>query len=491
MKNLKFIYLAFILAMFTLVSCDNNDPIVDQENPNQSASARTSMSELKSHFNTNGQLRTDNNPTNNVLFDFCFDFQYPVTFTYNTGVNVTVNNFDALVDVLVAMTDSLYIDGIVFPFNVEVFDDATNTVIVQAVNNELEFITLIESCGFDDDDCVCTQEYVPVCVEVEDVNGEEFTVEYPNMCSAACDGFTQQDLTDCEDFTPGDDDNDCFEFNYPISITNSNGSTIVINGDDEWNNILFATNAYDFVYPFDVTLLEGNVVSTITSADDFETLLDTCYEDDPCDCPTVNDPVCILITTPNGDHIEEFDNMCEAECAGYTQNDVVDCNTSNDCVENFTITVGECIDETSYTVTFNFIANGYDGDFTLYTRNNVMLTTSSMSNLPLTLTMPLSGFDEDYIKVILDSTVPCDYEEEWFAPDCNTTLPCWDFVYPVSFNHNGSTITVNDRTSFDNDFDSNTDTLVYPFNVIINNVTSTINTPNGFFVIGEFDRMCE
>ena len=98
MKNLKFIYLSIVIAIFALVSCDNNEAIIDVGNPNQSESAKIAMAELQNHFDVNtGSLNGDNNPTGNILFDYCFDFEYPVTLSYNTGTTVTINEFNDLV----------------------------------------------------------------------------------------------------------------------------------------------------------------------------------------------------------------------------------------------------------------------------------------------------------------------------------------------------------------------------------------------------------
>ncbi|MEE9349836.1 MAG: hypothetical protein V3U80_07295 [Flavobacteriaceae bacterium] len=494
MKNLKFYIIGLVFAVFALTSCENNDPIVGGENPLQSDAARSAMSELQTHFTDDGQLRSTNNPSNNILFDYCFDFEYPVTLSYNTGTTVTVGSFSDLVDILVAMTDTLYIDGIVFPFNVEVFDDASGTVVVQTIANEAEFNTLLDSCGFDDDDCVCTDQYAPVCVEIQGVNGgDAFTIEYSNFCEAECDGFTQADIVDCDYSDPSNSGDDCFVFNYPISLIGDDGVAVTATDEASFNAILYASNGfYDFVYPFDVTLEDG-IVRSITSSSDFEALIQACIGVDPCNCTDVVDPVCVEVNGPAGNETIEFTNMCEAECAGFTQADVVDCDTANNCIENFTVTTGDCIDENSYTVTFDFTADGFTGDFELYTRNDVLFAVGSMSDLPVTHAMPLSGSLEDYIEVkLLNSTgSECEYETEWYPPNC-TTPACWEFVYPVSFTQpGGATITVNDRASFDNDFNPQNDTMVYPFDVVVDGVTSTIDTPNGLFMVGGFDRMCD
>ena len=36
------------------------------------------------------------NPTNNLVFDFCFEFIYPLSLSYNNEVIVTVNSIEEL-----------------------------------------------------------------------------------------------------------------------------------------------------------------------------------------------------------------------------------------------------------------------------------------------------------------------------------------------------------------------------------------------------------
>ena len=305
MKNLKFIYLSIVIAIFALSSCDRNETVIEPEPEayNQSVSARSSMTELRTHFDNDGTLRTDNNQSGNILFDFCFDFQYPVTFSYNTGVPVTVNNFEELIDVLVTMTDDLYVDGIVFPFNVEVYDQDSEAVVVQVIASEEEFETLINSCGFDEvDDCICTEEFEPVCVEVQDPSGASFTISFPNECVAICEGFATTDFVDCDDFTNPNlgEENECFDFVYPISVVDSEGNTTVINSDEEWETIMYTSCDSDFVYPFDVTLAADQSTQTVTSAEDFMTVLDSCSwynEVDPIECWDFVYPVNIISST--------------------------------------------------------------------------------------------------------------------------------------------------------------------------------------------------
>jgi hypothetical protein len=505
MKNLKLIYVSIILVMFAMTSCTNDDSIIQQEATTKSLSAKSSMQELSYHFNDDGTLTqndgtTDNNPIGNILFDFCFEFEYPVTLSYNSGATVVINDFDALVDVLINMTDNLYIDGIAFPFNVFVFNPNSGAVEVQTINTENDFVTLIESCGFDEDDCVYTDDFDPICIEIQDFMGESFIIQFPNMSYAICEGFTQNDVVVCDEIVdPGVDDNECFEFDYPISIVTLAGSTIEVSSDEEWETIMFTIQGFDFVYPFNVILLNGDTTQTIANDNDFISLLDTCYDFDPidpCNCTDEYAPVCV----ESDGFVITYNNFCLAQCEGYTQADIVDCGTSQgDCsISNVEVTIGDCNDDSTYSLTlnFNYEITGGDYGFTLYDVNQQVIGQSVYSFDDLPLTINLNENISPFIYIVADSdNGGCSSFVEWFLPNCDGsgTSDCWEFVYPVDIEVNGVTQTINSNTELDVII---TDPSVqyqpvYPFSITINQVAQQIDTPNNFWEIGEWESMCD
>lgn len=86
--------------------------------------------------------------------------------------------------------DSDYSFDFVYPISLIV--DGSTVV----VNNSYQFEEILNACdqdSDDDEDCVCTEEYNPVCVIDED--GQ--VISYPNPCHAQCDGFTESDFVDC------------------------------------------------------------------------------------------------------------------------------------------------------------------------------------------------------------------------------------------------------------------------------------------------------
>jgi len=440
MKNLKFIYLSILLVFFTLASCDNNDPVIDVQNPNQSASAKTSMLELQSHFNTDGSLRDGNNPTNDIIFDYCFNFQLPVTLSYNTGVTVTINEFRDLVGVLINMTDDLYIDGIVFPFNVEVYNDNTDSIVVQTINNETDFETLVDSCGFDEDDCICTDEYAPVCVEIS-ANGQGHIVQFTNACEAMCDGFTQADFVDCDNTHPGNEGNGCFEYNFPISLIGRDGVTVVANDAIEFYNILYgAANYYDFVYPFDVTIIDGGAVQTIANVTDFSTLIVACNGNVTCD---------VVFPAPLGESVQEF------------------------CVNDGPFTLADLVVEntTGYNSILWFDGIQSDGA-------NQLPMTSSLANGTTYYAYQAIG---DCVEALAVT---------FYIESCNTS-PCWEFVYPATFSTGGGTQVANSDTEVIAILGNNQQAeVMLPFNVTVNGVAQTITTYAEYEAIGFMANWC-
>lgn len=284
MKNLKLFLLSFAFIASILTSCTNDDAVVEAQNIEASESITTSLARLSEQFTSEGDVIPSQNPTGNIVFDFCFDFVYPLDLSYNSGTTVTVNSLNDLIEVLINSTNDLYINGISFPFNVETYDDASDAIVVVTINSEADFISLLEGCDFNNvSPCECYEVYDPVCVEIVAPNGDTFLMTYPNACYAECDGFTEADFAEncVEDYnSPGG--NGCFSFNFPLTITTDDGQIITVNSQEELDNALYNAYYFDFEYPFDVTLSDdGNVVS-INSGQDFEDLLENCFNYNDC-----------------------------------------------------------------------------------------------------------------------------------------------------------------------------------------------------------------
>lgn len=409
----KKLLVSFIITIFVLGSCKNDELIID--NPSEtsnSTSLVTALVELDSLFNDEGVLIENPNYTGNILFDFCFDFVYPITLSYNNETTVTVTDFNGLIAVLTSSTSTLFINSIAFPFQVEV--EVNGTVQIQTIDNETDFIELLLSCTFNDI-CTCTGEFNPVCVEIQDINGDTFFIQFTNACFAECEGFTSDDFIDCETVNPINQDFDyCFDFVYPISITTYDGITIVISNKNEWENAMFSLNGdFDFIYPFDVILKEDNSVLTINNSTDILDLLIYCVNDD-CGCPTEIDLVCVAI---NGE-IQIFDNACFAECAGFYQNDFVNCESTENC-ENCPIEyVPVCVEVQEFGV--NVIKEFHNicfAEYAGFSQNDLIdCPKPTQTNSAEVISVEVTGLENEYIfdVGVLSSDIDCTQYANWW-----------------------------------------------------------------------------
>ncbi|HFB99363.1 MAG TPA: hypothetical protein ENJ53_01030, partial [Phaeodactylibacter sp.] len=110
----------------------------------------------------------------------------------------------------------------------------------------------------------------PVCT----TDGEFF----PNACIAECNGVTNYEV--CDDNVGGFED--CFTFEYPITVVFPDNTTTAVNSDEE----LIATveNWYDanpdvvedptLVYPVNAILVGSGETVTVSSDDELEALFD-------------------------------------------------------------------------------------------------------------------------------------------------------------------------------------------------------------------------
>jgi len=280
MKNFKVSIFSVLIVLLAFTSCTNEETIVDtQQNTEESESITTTLGRLSQQYDENGNVDQTNNPAGNIVFDFCFDFVYPIDLSFNTDTTITVNSLDELIDIYSSSTENLFINGIAFPFQVETYNENSNTLEIETINNEDEFFSLLEDCNFDEiEDCYCTEEYDPVCVNVTDLDGELFTISYPNACYAICDGFTEDDFSEeCEqDYDSGA--GECFEFVYPISIILDEGDPVIVNSREGLFNATYGAYHIDLVLPLDI-IIEGDTVVTINDYDELEAIIEECFGD--------------------------------------------------------------------------------------------------------------------------------------------------------------------------------------------------------------------
>ncbi|MGC1471198.1 MAG: hypothetical protein WA775_01290 [Psychroserpens sp.] len=413
MKHLKHIVLSLLLIASSLISCTNDDPLVEEQDTEESASITATLAQLSLQYNAQGNLIATQNQTGNIVFDFCFDFVYPLSLSYNNGTTVSVNNLDALIDIIISSNNELFINGISFPFEVETYNDANNTIEIVSINNEAEFAALLESCEFTNtSNCECYEVYQPVCVEITAPDGTTFTMTYPNACYAECDGFTTSDFVDncANDFNfPGEFD--CFTFNFPISIITDTGETLVLNSQEEFSNALYNVYYFDFVYSFDVTFNDGTIL-TIGNEEALIELIETCLNPGACPCPANVIPVCVEYELPNGAvTIITFLNPCEAECQGYTPNDFIDCGNS----VNPSCSLDDAQDallSCSWTVNIGDETFSY-----VFTDDGIITITEISTTFPYTATWILTAGIAGIPSLIINEEFG-QFEDEWVFVNC-------------------------------------------------------------------------
>lgn len=395
MKNIKLWVFSIVTVLLIFMSCTNEETIIDpQPNTQQSESLITSLNRLiNQQYDENGNVDESLNPAGNIVFDFCFDFVFPIELSYNTGTLVTVNSLDELIDIYIASTDNLFINGIAFPFQVETYNENSNAIEIETINSEDEFFNLLENCGFEDDveDCICTEEYDPVCIDINDLNGGTFTISYPNACFAICDGFTEDDFNEeCDqDYETGA--GDCFEFVYPISITLDEGDALTINSSEELFNAIYGAHHIGLVFPLDIVTEDDNtiVVLTINSYDELEAVIEDCYGD------------------------------------GYG---VIDCS-----IEDITSTLVNCFWQIDFVDDDQYLYNFFnDGTYQVQSDNSLL--TSGVWNV-------VAGNDTFYITL---SAELAGYSDEWVVTVCDESLEMQSLVspqaelYPIDCNNTGS-----------------------------------------------------
>ena len=450
MKNLKLLIYTLILGI-AFSSCTNKEPFQPVDQSQESETVQNVITELRTHIDNNGNLIPAKNPANNIIFDFCFDFVYPIELIYNNGSTVTVNSFQELITVIINSTPNLYIVGIVFPFDVEVYNPVTNEIEIITIHNETEFIALLESCDLGND-CPCPTDYDPVCVDVEQ-NGQTITITFQNSCYAECAGFTPNEyypcvggcgcptnydpvcvedngiiiefdnecLALCEGYTPND------FIPCPVQQCEINDLTVVV-GDCNTNGTYNLTVNFEHVSAgndyFDVFIRNGEFIGTYALADLPLTLEN--FEISGFDYDYLR--VCI---NDNPDCCEEIEWMPPS------------CNTGDCDITNLTVDTGACNPaNNTYPITIDFDhVNAGNDYFDVYVRNGVLVGYYALADLPLTIDeFEFSGYDYDYIKVCINDNPDCCEELEWMPPACDD-CNCPQVYDPVCVEVAGEIIT--------------------------------------------------
>lgn len=276
MKKIKLLLLFLTVSATLFYSCSDSNPVENKAIASKSISLRSTLNYLKKANNIAGK-----NTVSTQDQALCFNFVYPITLSYNNGTQITVANFAGLLEILTSENSTLYIEGIVFPFQVQ------QEGAITTITNETEFFALLQDCA-----------------NVQVVNDFVF------------------------DFT-------CYSIVYPIQIINANNQTVTITTQAELMQYASATptgtSTYQLNLVFPISVIQNNQTILINDLYGFFELNNDCNPTSDCVCALVYEPVCVY--TGNG--VVEYSNACFAQCDGYDQNDFVDCNSSCPCPENF------------------------------------------------------------------------------------------------------------------------------------------------------------
>lgn len=150
----------------------------------------------------------------------CFKVNLPVTFAIN-GQMVTVADESDYAAVLIALHNIQDDDvSVIFSFPISVsYEDGTTTVF----NTTAELYMALRNCHSDDDEDVdieCLKIHYPLRISFYDSVGVE------NLLVFNSDEELFFFLDELED-------DDAFVINYPVTITDSNGSTIVVSNNGQ------------------------------------------------------------------------------------------------------------------------------------------------------------------------------------------------------------------------------------------------------------------
>ncbi|NJM79256.1 MAG: hypothetical protein HC854_05845 [Flavobacterium sp.] len=215
MKTTKIIFL-LVIILFSF-SCQNEEIIIDDEPASENLTGDSPLVNLLS--------RVARNPTShdNVLDNSsCFSVQLPVTVFVN-GIQIVVNttaDYQTVKDAIDAFSNDDDLVTFVYPITIE-FQNSNTQVI--ANSNQLDDV--IEDCDEDDDfnEISCISINFPVYINTYN-NGNQTVNTVAIQNKRALFNFLRNIIRN---------PNITITIQYPISIVNSSGVTVVVNSNEE------------------------------------------------------------------------------------------------------------------------------------------------------------------------------------------------------------------------------------------------------------------
>ena len=217
MKKFSMLF-AFAVCLIALNGCTKEqvDPIGDSNRVGNFLQGQTGAS-----------TGTDTTGTDTTDQEFeCFDFVYPVQII-SGGVTHTIQDAGDWETLQVAEEEDC---ELVYPVDVTIFADGSTVT----VNNDDELEAIFDDCGWDDE-------------------------------------FYDDDYDDYDDCI-------CFEFVYPLQVTDGQATT-TLNSDADWDTLDGDEDDCDFVYPIQVTMDSDGSTVTINNEAELDALFDSCYEE--------------------------------------------------------------------------------------------------------------------------------------------------------------------------------------------------------------------
>jgi hypothetical protein len=386
-SKIAIIALMMLFSLFN-TSCKKDIETKDEKQIEESASVKSVLNSLRvgPSQNQNNQNPTQ---TQNALNQYlCFEFSYPVSIIYNDGTTQSLADDTEFANAIAGQTNSHYIINFVYPFDVVLANGNTQTI-----NNDTEFSDLVNSCQ----------------------------TTNPNA--------------------PLPTDAYCFDFVYPVTLIYNDGSTLVVNDDNEFDNACFSGNASHYIdhiaYPFDVVDINGQN-QTIDNAVAFQALVDSC-----------NGPVVDFAYLPSSDTFAGCIELVYPVTLVYSDGTTATVNSDQE------------YDAALSGSTSNHFVYDFQYDFSVIQNGNLMVVHDFYDFVYLYSTCQggytsTLNFTFNYpVDVILSDgstvTVNNDAEMDTIMEATPNTPPYFvDFVYPFTVVQNGVTITIHNRTEYDN-----------------------------------------
>lgn len=178
--------------------------------------------------------------------------------------------------------------------------------------------------------CSCPAIYDPVCIFT--ANGD--VLSFPNKCEAECAGFTDAQTVDCNGV-------EFCRASFFVEQPDPTGLTFIFMDNSRTLNDHIVQWRWDF--GDGASAEEPAPLHTYREPGVYEVSLEIgtergCFSqtmqsiqvgtDSLCFCPRIYDPVCVQV---DSSYVFTFPNPCEAECAGFSADQFIDCDPDTGC----------------------------------------------------------------------------------------------------------------------------------------------------------------